>query len=203
MNKIIFFLSTLLVLVFFSCSSGYDNPADFEIEFSANGRTCKTTQYVGRNFYSINVPPRINGKSVTEIGLNTFADLEMASITIPDSIKKIDDYSFSGNFLRNFIIPRKVKEIGIGAFMFNELSHIVIPKSVRKIGYRAFCNNPLKSITIGSNVEFGELSGIDIENKEWKYTAFEGTGFDEAYQEHGRRAGVYTLTGGIWRFAPR
>jgi hypothetical protein len=88
--------------------------------------------------------------------------------------------------------------------MDNRLTSIVIPNTVKKIGYRAFNENPLNSISIGANVELVEIGGMDkVTQKEWKYTAFEGTGFDEAYAANNRQAGTYTKVDEVWQFSPR
>ena len=49
----------------------------------------------------------------------------------------------------------------------------------------------------------GEISGIDSEQKAWKYTAFEGTGFEDVYNDNGKLAGAYTLADGVWQLEPR
>ena len=99
-KKIILTAVAALSVLFFSCSrQKYDDPADYKVEPSDNGKTVKTTRDVGKKWRDINVPPRINGKRVTEIGQNTFADVEIATVTIPNTIKKIGAWSFSGNHI--------------------------------------------------------------------------------------------------------
>ena len=198
-------LIVLLVLaaVLSSCyHPKYDNPADFQTERSASGKSVVTIRYVGKKWRDINVPPRINGKRVIEIGENTFADIEIAAVTIPNGIRKIGAWSFSGNYISEFNIPKTVTEIGTGAFMSNRLGRITIPGSVRKIGYRAFCENPLESITIGKNVNLESIGGHDsVFGADWVYYAFElglKTEFDEFYKQNGRKAGTYILSDGVW-----
>ena len=202
-KKIIFTAVATLAVLFFSCSrQKYDDPADYKVGLSENGKTIITTRYVGKKWRDIYVPPRINGKRVTEIGESTFADTEIAIVTIPDTITKIGAWSFSGNYITQFTIPKKVTEIEVGAFMNNRLSEITIPNSVKKIDYRAFCDNPLTRITIGKNVELGKISGYDTEKEAaWVYYTFEQgyeTEFDEVYEANGRKAGTYVLTNGAW-----
>ena len=194
----------VLAMVLSSCSEKYDDPSDYLSVPADDGKTLKTIHYVGKKWRGISVPPRINGKRVTEIGDNTFADLEIAMVNIPKGIKKIGAWSFSGNFITEFSIPPTVTEISTGAFMYNRLSHITIPNSVRKIGYRAFCQNPLTRITIGKNVELEALKGYDsILDTDWAYYAFElglDVEFDDFYRQNNRRAGTYILQGGAWHF---
>jgi hypothetical protein len=191
-----------------SCKKGplpqYEDEDNFVVQPSGN-KGLRIVEYLDyTRKASLNIPPRIKKEPVTEIGPDSIADRWFTKVSIPDTVVNIMDFSFSGNFIREVDFPGKITEIGNGAFMNNRLTGIVIPGSVKKIGYRAFFNNPLKSITIGGNVEFGELSGYDAgKNEEWKYTPFEGTGFDEAYEGYGKMAGTYNLTDGIWQFTPR
>jgi hypothetical protein len=199
------FLAFLLVwsLSVSSCyRSAYDDPADFYVENAKDGKSLVIFRYKGQKLTNISVPPRINNKPVTEIFESAFADIEIISLIIPSGIKKIGDWAFSGNFLKDFTIPKTVTEIGAGAFMDNRLTAITIPGSVRKIGYRAFTWNPLTSITIGKDVELETISGYDEERDEkWVYYAFElglETEFDEFYKANGKKAGTYILKDGAW-----
>lgn len=97
---------------------------------------------------------------------------DLASITIPQSVIAIEDYSFRfchnikeiilpehlqtiGDFafyccnIKTLSIPESVKSIGGGAFEYCNLSSLNIPSSVEHIGPAAFQGNPgLKSITV-------------------------------------------------------
>jgi hypothetical protein len=201
-------ITSLMVMValFSSCKKGppiqYEDEDNFTVEPVAYNevRIVEYLDYTERPV--INIPPRIQNKFVTEIGQNSVAGRWFFTATIPDTVVNIMDFAFADNLIQEIHFPKKLTEIGAGAFMINRLTNIVIPGSVKKIGYRAFFENPLKSITIGGDVELGELSGYDTEKQEsWKYTAFEDTGFDEAYRENGRQAGTYTKIDDIWQFA--
>jgi hypothetical protein len=207
MNKTAAIVAALMIMaaLFSSCKKGpdYEDEDNFSVQ-PASSRGLRIIEYLDYTRKpSLNIPPRIKNMPVTEIGPDSIGDRWFIKVTIPDTVVNIMDFSFSGNFIQEVNFPQRITEIGNGAFMNNRLAGIVIPASVKRIGYRAFFGNPLKSITIGGNVELGELSGYDTgKQAEWKYTAFEGTGFDEAYEEHGRTAGTYTLADGIWQFAP-
>ena len=77
---------------------------------------------------------------------------------IPNDIKKIDKYAFSGVPLTNIKIPDGVKAIEEGAFFgCTGLTTIKVPNSVVSIGYDAFayvpnvlCDNPLWSMHYGT-----------------------------------------------------
>ena len=79
------------------------------------------------------------------------------SITLPDGIKSIDNYAFSGcTSLVSINIPCSVTSIGEEAFYnCSGLEDVIISDSVETIGVKAFslCEN-LKSVIIGKNVNF-------------------------------------------------
>jgi hypothetical protein len=210
MTKRAAIITTVMVMaaLFLSCKKEplpqYEAEDNFAVQpASYNGvRIVNYLDYTQKA--SLDIPPRVKNMPVTEIGPDSIADRWFTKVAIPDTVVNIMDFSFSGNFIREVNFPGKTTEIGNGAFMNNRLTGIVIPGSVKRIGYRAFFNNPLESITIGGNVELDEVSGYDAgKQEEWKYTAFEGTDFDEAYRENGRLAGTYTKVDGIWQFDPR
>jgi len=61
--------------------------------------------------------------AVTKIGKLAFANLDIESIVIPESIKIIDEYAFSGcTSLKSVVIPKSVELIGTRAF--NECKNI-------------------------------------------------------------------------------
>ncbi len=104
------------------------------------------------SFYkgSINIPAKIDheGKEydVTSIGDWAFEGCnELASITIPHSIKTIGAGAFRDcKLLKTVIIPNSVYHINDGAFMnCRSLTSVIIPESMIAIGTAAFadCNN--------------------------------------------------------------
>ncbi len=102
-----------------------------------------------------------DGKVVSRIGKYAFSGLQFPrDITIPASIKIIDDYAFSQmQQLRNitFAPNSQLEVIGNRAFEYNTnwIKNIVIPASVKTIGDYAFSYVNLQSITFeaGSQLE--------------------------------------------------
>ena len=92
----------------------------------------------------VNIPPQINGKTVTSIGHGAFDSCRaLRSITIPDRVTSIGDSAFSWcSALTSITIPNSVTSIGHDAFDCSKLTSITIPDSVTSISSRAFwrCN---------------------------------------------------------------
>lgn len=88
--------------------------------------------------------------TVTKIGQNAFRNMQLTSITIPNSVSTI--YGIENNDLTSVVIPNSVTTIGGTAFINNKLENIIIPNSVTKIISNAFNNNQLTSIIIPESV---------------------------------------------------
>jgi len=98
------------------------------------------------------IPAVHNGLPVVAIGSSVFAQNQLTSVTIPDSVTSIGDWAFASNQLSNVTIPNNVTTIGTGAFTGNQLSNVTIGYSVTSIGGRAFAWNQLTSVTIPNSV---------------------------------------------------
>jgi len=109
-------------------------------------------------------------------------------VTIPSTIDgkpvvAIESYAFGGGY-SDIVGPQ-----GRG------LTSVTIPGSVTAIYYGAFAGNQLTSVTIGANVTLGNWYGNIL------YYAFGGSseqsgGFDEVYNNGGKKAGTYTRSSG-------
>lgn len=60
-------------------------------------------------------------------------------VVVPDTVKKIGDYAFSGSKIKGIILPIGLEEIGTGAFgSCNQLTEITIPESVKVMWSEVF-----------------------------------------------------------------
>lgn len=101
-------------------------------------------------------------EGITEIGANVFGFTDgygqypnLASVSLPDSLKRIDDYAFAGSSLASIYLPSKLTYIGAGAFYATNLTSVNIPATVSSIGksergidHFSFDTNTLSSITV-------------------------------------------------------
>ncbi len=103
----------------------------------------------------INIPPKYEGKPVTEIADQAFDKCKMTAVSIPDTVTTIGQRAFS--YCENLVsirIPAGVSEIPYGAFArCKSLKEVILPDSVTVIGANAFqsCSG-LSSITIPNSV---------------------------------------------------
>jgi len=134
---------------------------------------------------SVNIPD-----SVTAIGHFAFAGNQLANVTIPGSVISIGYGSFRHNRLTSVTIGNGVTSIDRRAFFANELTSVTIPDSVRAMGDISFAMNQLASISIGANVDVHNITNWNC-------------GFSNFYNQNGRRAGTYRLSGNTLTFTPR
>lgn len=95
---------------------------------------------------------------VEMIDAYAFAEKDLLSVTIPDSVREIGYYAFSENRFREVIIPNSVQTIGAYAFHRNlYLRSVKLPENLTKIEPYTFYNNRLTEIVIPNSVtEIGE-----------------------------------------------
>lgn len=100
--------------------------------------------------------------SVIEIGPFAFDEdaTLLKSVTLPESIRRIDQYSFWGTVIPEIVIPEGVEEIEKESFMEAQLETLSLPSTLTTVGSDVFCDNKkLKSVsmaegmtTIGDNM---------------------------------------------------
>jgi hypothetical protein len=154
--------------------------------FEKNGNRITITGYQG-SLKNVFIPPAIDNAPVTSIGERAFADSQLTGVTIPNGVASIGEWAFAYNQLTGVTIPNGVTSIGEWAFAFNQLTGNSIPDGVTSIGERAFARNRLTGVTIGSNVRLEDRAHPSFPN-----------GFDEYYNNGGKKAGTYTYTDGKW-----
>ncbi len=94
--------------------------------------------------------------SIRIIGDNAFRNSKLKSITVPNSVKKIEAYAFKNcNYLQSINIPLGIKTIENHTFSScKSLLNINIPESVTSIGKYAFYScSSLTSVTLPNNIE--------------------------------------------------
>ena len=123
-----------MVVVCAVCA-GAETFGDYEYSVLNDG-TVEITGYSG-SAEKVDIPEKIDGKSVTSIGDRAFYDCSsLASIMLPDGVTSIGDWAFYDcSSLTSITLPDGVTSIGDGAFYgCTSLASITIPDSVTEIG---------------------------------------------------------------------
>ncbi len=134
------FATFAAMVVICAVCAGAETYGDFEYSVLDDGMV-EITDYNG-SAEKVDIPEKINGKSVTSIGNGAFKDCtSLISITIPDSVTSICNYAFSG---------------------CKSLTSITIPGSVTKISYNVFngCTS-LTAINVATeNQNYVSVNGV-------------------------------------------
>ena len=106
--------------------------------------------------------------SVKTIGKYAFVNYntKLEKISLPEGLKKIDDYAFHLTGLTDLKIPSTVEYIGKSAFELTKIGSIKIPKSVKYIGKEAFSDTEAKTIEVDPNPEL--VLGEKVFRRSWK-----------------------------------
>ena len=84
--------------------------------FAVSDGTVTVTAYVGTGG-AVTVPAEIGGYPVTAIGESAFRDAPVTSVVLPDGVRQIGWFAFSGcPGLTSVTVPASVISIGYGAF---------------------------------------------------------------------------------------
>lgn len=159
------FLSLALMLIMLSSffAGNYiqayaDNDFSYIIADNEDGVTIVSVS--GKLPESLTIPSKLNGKAVTEIGVNAFSDMikgvdmsEFESVVIPDSVRYIGWGAFDGCPIKSVKLPDKLEIIDGWAFRYTNLSSVSIPETVSYIGSRAFWTDTLEDVTIPNTVK--------------------------------------------------
>lgn len=117
-------------------------------------------KYLGSDL-TINIPSKLDGNTVTEIGQGAFARLNLVSVNIPSSVVSLGDMAFYGDSdLKNIMGGTGIKEIGV--YAFNSCTSLVeFPEfpSLENMSYDAIWGClELKTVYLGKNVK--DISGL-------------------------------------------
>ncbi|MBQ3665372.1 MAG: leucine-rich repeat protein, partial [Lachnospiraceae bacterium] len=135
-------------------NNGFTFNAILEYKVNSDGNGITITKYNDTNQY-FSIPAEIGGIPVTNIKPYAFNGANIISITIPNSMTRIDSCAFYGlSKLRAVNIPSSVTAIGAYAFEFcTSLESFKIPDTVTTIGNGAFygCSS-LSDVNLGTGV---------------------------------------------------
>lgn len=144
------------MVVICAVCAGAETYGDFEYSVLDDG-TVEITDYNGWKAEKVDIPEKIDGKSVTSIGNEAFCDSgRLTSITIPNSVTSIGSEAFAYSSLASITIPDSVTSIGSYAFYFcTNLRSVTIPDNATEIYEGAFYHcTSLKSVTIPASVKY-------------------------------------------------
>jgi len=210
-----FFLITINLLI--SCTSTTRDSEvkvieseGFRYEVSKENKSeCIIIGYTGTDKDLI-IPKVLNRKKVVRISYYAFQNMQLTSVTIPDSVTSIGNGAFYLNLLTSIIIPDSVKIIGNNAFANNQLTNVIIGNNVESIGTHAFSNTNV--IITGnrnvSKISYGEttqdinpLSSITIKNQRLQNIRLRAYGdFTSVFLFNYKKSGNYYKHNEKWIF---
>lgn len=116
------------------------------------------------NLINISLP-----KHLRSIGTKCFCQCGFESITLPDTINKIDKYAFVSSKLKSVVLPRELKTIRAGIFQDCEHFETININNVTKIHKKAFANSNSLSKIIANlhNKVFSIKDGV-LYSKDFK-----------------------------------
>ena len=105
----------------------------------------------------VQIPAKVkhDGKTYTIIGLGSsvFADMDVTSVIIPDTVTSLGSWLFKNDKLTSVIIPSSVTTLEDGVFFNNKLTSVSLPANLTKIGNSTFQQNQLNSINLNNKLE--------------------------------------------------
>ena len=163
---------TLAVVFSMSASAKAVTSGDFIFETSSSGAVL--TKYNG-TATSVEIPSKVSGKPVTEIGGEAFwQNKTMTSVTIPSTVKTIGYAAFNECIsLKKVVIPSSVTKLDDSVFWYcTALKTVIIPESVKTIGKDVFkgCNN-LTAYTIAGSKGEEYIKTLDYVKLGYRYAS--------------------------------
>lgn len=136
---------------------------DFVATFNEDTMEATIIDYIGTDT-SIVIPADINCYKVVEIADYAFnhesmedsntIDIEVLSVTLPDSLIQIGKYAFNSNGLTEISFPDNLVSIGAGAFSNNNIKDVYFSSSstLTTIGTYAFYNNKIVDLRLPDQI---------------------------------------------------
>lgn len=117
------------------------------------------------------IPSNVAGVEITVIGESAFENLQITSVTLPETLIKIEQFAFNKNNIEKVVFPEKVTYIGKNAFSNNKLTSIEFKSKKVEFGETPFNNNQLDDknafiydMTYGDNTHIVSYAGKNREN---------------------------------------
>lgn len=144
-----------------NAASGYMNPdlmfdGEYGYFVSEDRTSCVTALYRGEET-KVEIPSRLGGLPVSEIGDHTFANNTfIETVIIPDGVRIIGKQAFFRcSSLQSIHLPEGVTEIGDQCFGgCSRLDEVIVPQSLETVGSMAFLGCfALREITFGNGLK--------------------------------------------------
>lgn len=160
MKKLISVIMSTVILI--SCLSlfsvsAFTRSGDYLYDINCGGdeTTITIERYLG-NETVIEVPSEIDGYTVTRLGDSCFQNSSITKITIPETVKEIYSFAFSGcSRLAEVNLPESLEVIDFCAFVGCAFETIKLPSNLKHITWGVFsgCSN-LKEVDIPETVTY-------------------------------------------------
>ena len=136
---------------------------DFVVTYNDDTMTAIITDYIGTDT-DVVIPADINCYKVVAIDDYAFnhesmddfniIDVELQSVTLPDSLVKIGKYAFNSNGLVEISFPDNVESIGAGSFSNNQIKDVYFSSTstLTTIGTYAFYNNKIVDLRLPDQI---------------------------------------------------
>lgn len=161
------------------CDSGLES-----VSFPADLEKIDDNAFNGTKLYKVSIPRNVQSMGIavfsrcfdlrfvqlpdtmTEIPPNTFSLCAIENLDFISNIKRIGDFAFQYNPIKELVLPDTLESLGIGAFYnCTSLEKVTLPKSIDKVPQMAFSNCALKNFDIPANVTtigYSAFSGNDF-----------------------------------------
>ena len=103
----------------------------------------------------INIPSKIGEYTVTVIGDRAFSEIPITSLSIPGTVKKIENFALCKTALKEVSIPATVEELTYGAFFYCRDLTTVRINGATKVDEKTFegCS-ALKNVTLSNQIPY-------------------------------------------------